>query len=339
MNINRDNYEQFFIDYYDQNLSKSQIEELFLFIETNADAKEEFFAYSPEMTLAPENISFDAKIQLKQIDDDTIVSANNFDKFCIAQLDGDLNNKQKVDFEKFISDKPDYSKEFNLYKKTILKADESIVYTRKYALKHFVLKSEKSSIKTNRIYWFASAVAASILLYFMLKINNSEQEKIISDNTNNIKFENLDSLLNQYQTNNQIANNNTETNNIVAEEAPVIERKKENIKKIQPIQNFSAQNEVLAKSIDFVEVETVFVPNAGTADDIADNVENTQVNTKLTVKKNEPQTIWDLAQKGLVKFLKNKKLPIKSKFDNDDNLQELALNTKYLSVEHVFGKK
>lgn len=339
MNINRDNYEQFFIDYYDQNLSKSQIEELFLFIEANADAKEEFFAFSPEMTLEPEKIIFDGKNQLKQIAEDTTVTPDNFDKYCVAQLEGELNNYQKADFEKFISEKPEYSKEFDLYKQTILKADESIVYTRKYALKHLVLKSEKSIIKTNRIYWFASAVAASFLLYFMLKINNNEQEKIIAENTNNIKFENIDSVLNQIQTNNLIAINKTENNNIIAEETPVIERKTENIKKLQTIKNFSAQTEVLAKAIDFVEVETVFVPNAGNNNDIADNIENTQINTKPTVKNNEPQTIWDLAQKSLVKFLKNKKLPIKSTFDKDDHLQELALNTKYLSVEHVFGKK
>ncbi|OFX62330.1 MAG: hypothetical protein A2046_07385 [Bacteroidetes bacterium GWA2_30_7] len=331
MNINRDNYEQYFIDYYDENLSKSQIDELFIFLEANVDAKNEFFAYSQEIILIPENISFDAKNQLKQITNDTVISKDNFEKFCVAQIEDDLNKHQQLEFEQFVNTQEIYLKEYNLYKKTILKVDENIVFNHKHELKHYAI----NKIKPSRIYWFASAIAASILLYFMLKINNNEPEKILSNNSNNIKIEKPDSVTNNIHINNQIADNKI----IAGKTKSVIIRKKENIQKIPTINNFSEKAMVLAKSIDFVAVETEFVVNEGNKEKIAENTENTEINSKPIVKKTEPQTIWDLAQKSVVKFLKNRKLPIKTTFDKNDNLHEIALNTKYLSIEHVFEKK
>lgn len=335
MNINRDNYEQFFIDYYDESLNKSQIDELFLFLEANIDAREEFFAYSPELSLISENVIFENKNQLKQITNETIIEKNNFEQFCVAKIEGDLSKQQQIDFEQFVNTKNEYSEHYDLYKKTILKADLNIVYNRKYALKHFVINKEKSNLKIKPFYWLVSAVAASILLFFMLKINNSETEKGISNNTNNIKFLNLDSALNQIKINNQIAENKS-INKIEKIETP---RKNEKIKKLASINYFSEKTEIQTKSLDLVAVETVFVPKKCSDENIVDNVEFTQLNTKPTVKKNEPQTLWNLAQKGLVKFLKNNKLPIKTTFDNNNHLDEIALNTKFLSVEHVFDKK
>ena len=43
MNINRNNYELFFIDFYDGNLTDAQKHELDLFLEENSDLKEELF--------------------------------------------------------------------------------------------------------------------------------------------------------------------------------------------------------------------------------------------------------------------------------------------------------
>ena len=62
--INKNNYEAFFLDYYEGNLTTEQVAELLLFIEQHPEHKEEFESFE-NISLVPEKNSFSVKSSLK----------------------------------------------------------------------------------------------------------------------------------------------------------------------------------------------------------------------------------------------------------------------------------
>ncbi len=68
MQINRSNYEIFFLDYWENNLGKQDKEELARFLESNPNLQDEFLEYKETCTLSlipNEEIYFDGKSKLK----------------------------------------------------------------------------------------------------------------------------------------------------------------------------------------------------------------------------------------------------------------------------------
>ncbi|KXK46137.1 MAG: hypothetical protein UZ10_BCD003001461 [Bacteroidetes bacterium OLB10] len=63
--INRENYEIWFIDYFDGKLSPEQTAELLLFLEENGDLKLEFDSFS-NITLPEQDVKFENKMSLKK---------------------------------------------------------------------------------------------------------------------------------------------------------------------------------------------------------------------------------------------------------------------------------
>ena len=65
MNINRHNYESFFLDYYEKKLSAVDVAELLIFLEKNYDLKDVFEEYE-NVLLDKESFSFPEKEILKK---------------------------------------------------------------------------------------------------------------------------------------------------------------------------------------------------------------------------------------------------------------------------------
>ena len=64
--INKHNYEAFFLDYYEKNLSTEEVAELMLFLENHPNLKEEFEDYE-EIILEPDTtVIFENKNSLKK---------------------------------------------------------------------------------------------------------------------------------------------------------------------------------------------------------------------------------------------------------------------------------
>ncbi|MDQ2179359.1 hypothetical protein [Marinifilum sp. D714] len=151
--IDRHNYEEFFLDYLEGNLNDSEKKNLESFLALNPDLKEEL----EEMCLIEleeENITFD-KSSLKQIPFET-----DFEDFCVAKLEGDLEREEEISFTKYLNDNLIGKAQYQLYEKTKLKADIDIIYPDREELK----RKERKIIP----YWMISGVgiAASILLLF-----------------------------------------------------------------------------------------------------------------------------------------------------------------------------
>ncbi len=136
MNINRNNYESYFLDYFDGNLNSEQVEQLFVFLSDNNDLKNEFDDFE-NLSLCPDNVKFPSKKGLKKqlINPETL--GENFNKFCVDKIEGNLSNSEEKLFDDYLKKNSDKQQDFILYKKTILKPDLSVKFVNKQELKRF----------------------------------------------------------------------------------------------------------------------------------------------------------------------------------------------------------
>ncbi len=153
MNINRSNYEAYFIDYLDGQLADNLVDELLDFLKENPDLAEELQAVS-SIKLEAEPISFQAKHQLIKGTEEYI---SDDDHMAIAYLEGDLTESEKEQYILETSDDDASIARLQAFQKTKLQADTNIQYPSKDQLYR---KGRKV------ILLWVSRVAAMLLLFF-----------------------------------------------------------------------------------------------------------------------------------------------------------------------------
>ena len=137
MKINRHNFELFFLDYYDHQLSPSDAEMLFEFLKSNPDLKEEFDRF--EM-ISIENSSsmavFPLKEQLKRPEIINVgeIDESNYQEYFISWHEGDLLPEKQIEVLSFINSNPQLDEEFELFGKIKLQPDLIITFTSKQKL-------------------------------------------------------------------------------------------------------------------------------------------------------------------------------------------------------------
>lgn len=168
--INRTNYEAYFIDYLEGNLDEGMIDSFIAFLKDNPDLKQELEIYEP-ISLEPEKVAFSKKTELYKSDFD---NEEAFNTTAIALLENDLSNDEKQKFETYLASHPEKEKEATAFQNTKLKADESIVFAAKKKL------YKKAPGKT--ILLWTSRVAAVLILGFvvfnLVNRNNAVQENL-----------------------------------------------------------------------------------------------------------------------------------------------------------------
>ena len=96
MQINRENYEAYFIDYLEGNLDELLVDDFIEFIKLNPDLKEELDLFE-SLEAIPENIAFENKEGLYKEKYDAETAFNDA---AVACLEGDISEGEKSDFEK-----------------------------------------------------------------------------------------------------------------------------------------------------------------------------------------------------------------------------------------------
>lgn len=174
MDINRNNYESFFMDYLDGKMSPDQVIELMSFLKENPDLKTELEEFE-EIIVEPDKKRFESKISLKKA---FIVNDSNFDNLCIASLEGDLNEEETTLLQNWLQQNPLKVREFELYKKTRL-IPEKNTFDYKSTLK----KSSIVRILTPKVWGYFSAAASItilITLYLFISRPNTNENTVIS---------------------------------------------------------------------------------------------------------------------------------------------------------------
>lgn len=165
MKITRDNYEAYFLDYHEGNLTEGQKAALMEFLAQNPSLKEEFGAFEM-VELEQESISlpFDRDFLKKPVGDadHSPISEETF----IAYHEGDLGHEAKKRLLKTVAESPEARRTFTLYSLTRMEADASIVFPAKASLKKHIAGGRGLIIR--RLAVAAALLSFMVSLYFLL---------------------------------------------------------------------------------------------------------------------------------------------------------------------------
>jgi hypothetical protein len=215
MNINRHNYEEFFILYMDNELSSDERRMVEAFIQNNPDLKDELDSLLQYKLEPDTNIFFAGKEELIKVKGETPVSLSNYEEWLVLYMDNELTAGQRTNVEQFIAANPSLKKEVDLLLQTQLQS-ETIVFANKELLYR---KEEKVRPLLPR-WWRAAAavVLFTISLTAFLIMNNKPSgdkgEVVIKENSNEKK--NVPApLINTPAKENQVAVVQEEKNTVV----------------------------------------------------------------------------------------------------------------------------
>lgn len=176
MNINLDNYEAYFLDYFEQSLNPQEMAELMLFLEQNPGLKEAFEAFEPVSLVPDLSIHFPDKDQLKKTEIHAVgvIHEKNYEEYLIAAVENILTPAEALELEAFLAANPHLNEELALFQQTRIEPDMHIIFEHKEALKRkavlFVSPSPVAAAPARRILqpWMyrAVAVAAVLLIFF-----------------------------------------------------------------------------------------------------------------------------------------------------------------------------
>ena len=174
--INKENYEAYFLDYIEGNLSQEDTDMLLLFLDRNPELKNELEGFG-SISLTPTSASFDIN-SLKKVDlvNDTI-NESNFEEFAIATVENELNASKQRELQSAIQSNPSLEKEFGLVSKTLLKAKTYIKHPDKSELK----KSIPLFIPFLR-YGSVAAILLLMIYFFIPKGNEIGNSRTIAQN-------------------------------------------------------------------------------------------------------------------------------------------------------------
>ncbi len=164
MEINRSNYEIYFLDYIDGNLPPGQIDEFLDFLEANPDLAEELKLIS-EFRLPEDSVVPFPKEKLLKED---LSGGSDFDYRAIAFIEGDLGQEDQDSFLNEVRTEPARQKELDLLMSIHLKPDLNISFPDKKSL---IKKDNQKQL----IIWLGRIAAIFVLGIFIYTIWPAEK--------------------------------------------------------------------------------------------------------------------------------------------------------------------
>lgn len=175
MQINRHNYEEFFLLYVDNELSAEQRAAVEAFISENSDLAGELEMLQQSVFLPEESVVFDHKNLLMQAEgSNSFIDAFNCEELFIQYADDELNNEEKAAVEQFVYRNPQFQASFEIFQQTKLTADTSIVFPDKESL----YKHEEERRVVPFRWWRIAAAAVILLVGGLVWINSGEEVRV-----------------------------------------------------------------------------------------------------------------------------------------------------------------
>jgi len=164
MKINRSNYEIYFLDFIDGNLSVDLVDDFLDFLTANPDLSDELKSLST-LKLPEEKIIFEGKrTLLKNMTD----HRPDFDYRSVAALEGDLSKEEQEQFVREMQSEPEKQTAFLRMKNMHLRSDTEPLFPDKERL----LRNGQK----RRLFIWLGSVAAIILLLLILRAVYPDRE-------------------------------------------------------------------------------------------------------------------------------------------------------------------
>lgn len=174
--INKHNYQEYFLMFTDGELSPSERDEVLKFLHSFPELKEEFEEIK-QAKLFPEKIIFDNKDALMR--SARKVNLTNYTSYFLSAIDNELSNEEITEVRGFLDSNPQYEREFQMLKQTILPA-ETIHYPDKTSLlRHEKIRTIPAFLK---IAAAASVFAISFFTWNLLQPVDQDVTTVASNN-------------------------------------------------------------------------------------------------------------------------------------------------------------
>lgn len=162
MNINRNNYEEYFLLYADNELTTAEKKMVEIFVKENPDLKEEFCMLKLTISSPDEDVKLSDKSFLMK-KEPSLINEKNHEEIFVLYHDNELTEKEKQETVTFVARQPDLMGEFELIGKARLIPDPLVVYRNKKEL----YRKEKSGNVVPLFVWrsFAAAVFIGLGLW------------------------------------------------------------------------------------------------------------------------------------------------------------------------------
>jgi hypothetical protein len=160
MNINRNNYEEYFLLYADKELSAEEKSMVEMFVKQNADLEEEFVMLQQSVVKPDATVRLADKNSLYR--SEGFIDKNNYEEKFLLYNDNELSLSEIEETEKFVLTNPSLQNEFTLLQKVKYEPDTSILFPDKSSLHK---KENDSRIISFRWKALAAAVFLGIGLW------------------------------------------------------------------------------------------------------------------------------------------------------------------------------
>ncbi len=323
MNINRDNYEEYFLLYADNELTDSEKAEVLLFVKHNRDLEEEFRTIHHTISKPDANIELTDKSFLFRTTQASFINDANYEEIFILYHDNELTENEKMEMEAFLSFHKELKDEFDLIGLARLTPESSVVFPGKKIL----YKRERAGKVVSVLFW--RMLAAAVFIGFGLWILNYYFQK--------------PAKLNQTVVHSALPKN----------ESPKIEKKtlprKNPSENVVPSPNLTAKsNEAIVNNKEEREQKVVYQKNTNSAG-VAKNVPNPEkpkegnsitqltkkINTDIIVANDQIKNISKDEISSVSKIEPSKEL-VQNTIQNNDEKAALVIyakNTSYATDE------
>jgi hypothetical protein len=209
MTINRENYELYALDYLEGRLSIREELQMKKFLSDNPDILEEVNSLETPFDINKNSVTIDKSTMFRSISNIAVISPENFEEFCIAYYERDLDVRSSAMLKEYIQQQPKLMELFELYARLIFSPDRQVKYPKKGLLRKLELKAAKKNI-----YALISVIAASLIIILLFYLNSNKQSsfQFVSQNKQpEYQGHIAPSNLNNYRTNYSLIGSKIET--------------------------------------------------------------------------------------------------------------------------------
>ena len=177
MQFNKENIEEYLLDYSENNLSEKDKKCVEDFLRQNPKYRAMIEGLS-DFKLNGENAVFEKKDSLKHTSEFDYSEFSYVDRLAVSVLEGVATSKELSEYQKLISESASFKKDVALYSQTKLQADSQIVYENKNGLKHFAF-----------VFWRYAAAVAAVLIAGILTAVFYKDENISATSVYSYNFQ------------------------------------------------------------------------------------------------------------------------------------------------------
>jgi anti-sigma factor RsiW len=159
MNINRHNYEEFFLFYTDNELSAAEKLAVESFVQANPDLEEEFRLFRQLILVPDAQVQLDHKEDLqKQVTALHGITEQNYEEYFLLYADQELSAPECAQVQAFVQANPSLETTFRLLQQARMIPDTGLQFSHK----HLLYKEDSRVVGFGR--WRMAAAAAVLLL-------------------------------------------------------------------------------------------------------------------------------------------------------------------------------